>query len=45
MAIQGSDGLLHITYTYHRETIKYVRVSMEWLKGGTSTGEFKGGAA
>mmetsp|Transcript_14993 Transcript_14993/g.25388 ORF Transcript_14993/g.25388 Transcript_14993/m.25388 type:complete len:450 (+) Transcript_14993:226-1575(+) len=43
--IQGSDGLLHITYTYHRETIKYVRVSVEWVKGGTSTGEFKGGAA
>jgi len=45
--IEGSDGLLHITYTYHRETIKYVRVSVDWVKQAPtpSSGVFKGGEA
>ena len=45
--IEGSDGMLHITYTYHRETIKYVRVPVEWVKQapGSSKGQFKGGEA
>ena len=30
---QGSDGMLHITYTYFRQYIKYVRVSEEWVRG------------
>lgn len=30
---QGADGLLHITYTYFRQYIKYVRVTEEWAKG------------
>lgn len=29
---QGADGMLHITYTYFRQYIKYVRVSEEWAK-------------
>ena len=30
---QGDDGLLHITYTYFRQYIKYVRVPEEWARG------------
>ena len=30
---QGSDNMLHITYTYFRQYIKYVRVSEEWARG------------
>ena len=29
---QGTDGTLHIAYTYYRQAIKYVRVSPEWVK-------------
>lgn len=29
---QGDDGLLHITYTYFRQYIKYVRVPEEWAR-------------
>ncbi|GAB3280063.1 sialidase family protein [Kineosporia babensis] len=25
---QGADGLLHVTYTYHRQTIKHVRLDL-----------------
>jgi len=30
--IQSSNGLIHITYTYRRESIKHVAVSEEWVK-------------
>lgn len=30
---QGSDNLLHISYTYFRQYIKYVRVPEEWVRG------------
>ena len=30
---QGPDGLLHITYTYFRQFIKYVRVPEDWVRG------------
>lgn len=29
---QGKDGKIHITYTYYRQTIKYVCVSEDWIK-------------
>jgi predicted neuraminidase len=28
---QGSDGALHIAFTYFRKAIKYVRVSEDWV--------------
>lgn len=31
---QGSDGQLHITYTYWRQRIKYVRVPESWVREG-----------
>jgi predicted neuraminidase len=30
---QTADGALHLTYTYHRQTIKYVRVPSTWTQG------------
>jgi predicted neuraminidase len=30
---QTSDGALHLSYTYHRQTIKYVRVPSTWTQG------------
>lgn len=29
---QGADGMLHITYTFFRQAIKYVRVPEAWVK-------------
>ncbi len=31
--IQGSEGLVHITYTYKRVCIKHVILNEEWIKG------------
>ncbi|AIF53273.1 exo-alpha-sialidase [Pelosinus sp. UFO1] len=30
---QTSEGKIHITFTYFRQTIKYVQVTEEWVKG------------
>jgi len=30
---QGPDGLIHISYTYHRKSIKYLRVDEDWIAG------------
>ena len=30
---QTADGMLHLSYTYHRQTIKYVRVPADWTQG------------
>ena len=30
---QGPDGMLHITYTYFRQFIKYVRIPEAWVRG------------
>ena len=32
---QAADGLLHITYTYWRQAIKYVRVAEDWPRSAT----------
>lgn len=29
--VQGSDGDLHLAYTFHRRAIKYVRLKHEWI--------------
>lgn len=28
---QGTEGILHLAYTYHRRAIKYVRLDPDWL--------------
>lgn len=33
---QGPDGLIHISYTYFRKSIKYVRIDEEWIAGRDS---------
>lgn len=30
---QGRDGKIHVTYTYYRQTIKYVCLTEDWIKG------------
>ncbi|WP_328473173.1 exo-alpha-sialidase [Actinoplanes sp. NBC_00393] len=30
---QSPDGTLHVSYTYHRQTIKYVRLPADWTRG------------
>ena len=29
--LQSSDGYIHISYTYNRKTIKYVKIKEEWI--------------
>ena len=33
---QTADGHLHVTYTYWRQAIKYVRVAEDWARSGAS---------
>jgi len=33
--LEGSDGTLHLAYTYHRRAIKYVRLAPGWDSAGT----------
>ena len=30
---QTDDGMIHITYTYFRQYIKYVCITEEWVRG------------
>ena len=29
---QSPDGTLHVSYTYHRQTIKHVRLPADWTR-------------
>jgi predicted neuraminidase len=35
--LEGSDGSLHIAYTYHRRAIKYVRLAPGWANAAERT--------
>lgn len=40
--IQSSDGMLQMSFTFRRETIKYMTFPESWIKNGTTAGIFKG---
>lgn len=31
--LQSADGYIHVSYTYNRDTIKYVKFKEDWIKG------------
>eukprot|EP00013_Stygamoeba_regulata_P003730 CAMPEP_0177640960 /NCGR_PEP_ID=MMETSP0447-20121125/6819_1 /TAXON_ID=0 /ORGANISM="Stygamoeba regulata, Strain BSH-02190019" /LENGTH=409 /DNA_ID=CAMNT_0019143061 /DNA_START=1 /DNA_END=1230 /DNA_ORIENTATION=- len=31
--VQGKDGVVHVAYTWNRETVKYCAFTVEWIKG------------
>ncbi|KAK3240557.1 hypothetical protein CYMTET_49610 [Cymbomonas tetramitiformis] len=39
--VQNRQGLLQISYTFRRDTIKHVVVTQEWVEGGTTVGNYK----
>eukprot|EP00899_Mesostigma_viride_P019058 jgi/Mesvir1/27153/Mv20818-RA.1 len=40
---QSDDGFIHMTYTFRKYNIKYVKLTEDWLRHGTSsTGIFRG---
>ena len=40
--VQGQDGLLHVSHSYNRDTIKYQQVSEAWVRQGGTVGMFQG---
>lgn len=40
--IQSPDGMIQMTFTFRRETIKYMAFPEEWIKEGSTEGVFKG---
>jgi predicted neuraminidase len=40
--IETPDGVIHMSYTFRRRTIKYAAFDEEWIKGGSTRGVFKG---
>jgi len=39
--IQSRDGEIHISYTFRRESIRYARISEDWVKKGSTIGVYK----
>jgi len=39
--LQSQDENIHLTYTYNRDTIKYIRITEDWIKNGTTKGCIK----
>ena len=41
--VQSADGKIHISYTFRRETIKYVQITEHWIRQSfSSRGVFQG---
>jgi len=40
--IETPDGVIHMSYTFRRRTIKYVNFEESWIKGGSTLGIFTG---
>jgi len=43
--MQTSDGMIHVSYTFRRETIKTVSFNEDWIRKGGTTGLYQGTAA
>jgi predicted neuraminidase len=43
--VEDADGLIYVSYTYRRRTIKCVRFDEEWIKHGSTLGLFTGDPA
>jgi hypothetical protein len=39
---QTPNGMIQLTFTFRRETIKYMTFHEQWIKEGTTEGLFKG---
>jgi predicted neuraminidase len=42
--MQSEDGKIYVAFTYRRQTIKVVSFDEDWIKHGTTAGQFKGGS-
>ena len=40
--MQSADGHIYVAFTYRRQTIKVVRFDEDWIRHGSTAGEFKG---
>jgi predicted neuraminidase len=40
--IETADGVIHMSYTFRRRTIKYVNFDESWIKSGSTLGLFTG---
>jgi predicted neuraminidase len=40
--LQTSNGMIQLTFTFRRETVKYMTFDEQWIKQGTTEGVFKG---
>jgi predicted neuraminidase len=40
--VQSPDGMIQLTFTFRRETIKYMTFHEGWIKDGSTAGIFKG---
>lgn len=40
--IQTADEMIQLTFTFRRETVKYMTFDEQWIKQGTTEGVFKG---
>lgn len=36
--METSDGMIHVSYTFNRDTIKHVIVTEDWIKDGGQRG-------
>ena len=36
--VQSADGMIHVAYTFRRETIKYMKFSEDWIRHGSTVG-------
>mmetsp|Transcript_193 Transcript_193/g.653 ORF Transcript_193/g.653 Transcript_193/m.653 type:complete len:441 (+) Transcript_193:106-1428(+) len=40
--VQGKDGAIHISYTFRRQSIRYAKITEDWIRSGVTVGLYKG---